>query len=80
MFCTIKKQMKEQIDTLVIGYMRVADKSAAVVTILFVSSRETAKNINNVKSPSAETVLVLLFCNQNDNILVKLTDLNRNVH
>ena len=72
--------MKEQIDTLVIGYMRVADKSAAVVTILFVSSRETAKNINNVKSPSAETVLVLLFCNQNDNILVKLTDLNRNVH
>lgn len=80
MFFTIKKQMKEQIDTLVIGYMRVVDKSAAVVTILFVSSRETAKNINNVKSPSAETVLVLLFCNQNDNILVKLTDLNRNIH
>ena len=72
--------MKEQIDTLVIGYMRVADNSAAVVTILFVSSRETAKNINNVKSPYAETVLVLLFCNQNDNILVKLTDLNRNIH
>lgn len=80
MFFTMKKQMKEQIDTLVIGYMRVVDKSAAVVTILFLTSRETAKNISNVKSPSAETVLVSLFCNQNDNILVKLADLNRNIH
>ena len=71
----MKKQMKEQIDTLVIGYM-----SAVVVTILFLTSRETAKNISNVKSPSAETVLVSLFFNQNDNILVKLADLNRNIH
>lgn len=57
MFFTIKKQMKEQIDTLVIGYMRVADKSAAVVTILFVSSRETAKNINKEKKQHSKGAL-----------------------
>ena len=67
-------------DALVIGYMRVVNKSAAVVTVLFMASRETAKSINNVKPPSAEKFLDSLFFNQNDNILANLTNLSGNIH
>ena len=73
---TMKKLMKNQMDTLVIGYVRVVDKSAAVVTMLFMASRETAKNINNAKTLSAETFLDPLSFNQNGNILAKLTDIH----
>ena len=80
MFFTMEKLKKYQMDALVIGYMRVVNKSAAVVTMLFMASRETAKSINNAKTSSAEKFLDSLFFNQNDNILANLTNLSGNIH
>ena len=44
------------------------------------ASKETANKISHAKTPSADEFLDLLFLDENGNILIKLTDVNRNIH
>ena len=43
------------------GCLRQLDKCAALVTMSFMPSRETANKINHAKTPSADKFLDLLF-------------------
>ena len=51
------------------GYLRLVDKSAALVTMSFMASRETANKINHAKTPSADEFLNSLYFVQNGNII-----------
>ena len=62
------------------GYLRQVEKSAALVTMLFIASRETANKINHAKTPSADEFLDSLFFDQNGNIFAKLANVNGNIH
>ena len=68
-FFTIKninclKLLKDLQDKSVMGYLRQVDKSAALVTMLFMASRETANKINHAKTLSADEFLDSLFFNK----------------
>ena len=74
------KLLKDLQDTLVMGYLRQVDKSAALVTMSVMASRETANQTNHAKTTSAAEFFNSLFFDQNGNIIAKLTDVNGNIH